>query len=156
MTTILLMCLVVVIISVAGSVLVCPDEGEVTLFTPIATTYLNAGNTRLGLFQSNTTPSDSTTLAGLTAATFSGYAVATVSTFITPTESANKARTQATSVDFTHNGGATSNTIYGYYVYDNALSKLLWAERFDASVSMANNGDKISIQLKLTLDSENH
>lgn len=156
MNLVLLVSLVVVIVSIAGSVLVCPDEGEVTLFTPIATTYLNAGNTRLGLFQSNTTPSDSTTLASLTAATFSGYAAATVSTFVTPTESTNKARTSATAVDFTHNGGATSNTIYGYYVYDNSLSKLLWIERFDASVTMANNGDKITITLKLTLDSENH
>ena len=43
----------------------------------------------------------------------------------------------ATLVTFQHNGGGTSNTIYGYYIVNTDTNKVRKAERFDSPVSMA-------------------
>src|SRR5688572_32940844 len=111
---------------------------------------------RVRLFQSNTTPSQSTVIGDLTEATFSGYAAVTPSFGASATASNKGTITDSAARDFTHNGGGTSNTIYGYYVtYESGGSTLLWAERFDIAQTLANNGDKITLTAKFTLNSEN-
>jgi len=108
----------------------------------------------LRLYKNNYTPIDSTLASDMTEADFSGYSQVGI-TMGSPTEVANKAKSVATAAAvFTHNGGGTANTIYGYYVYDTILGACLWAERFGSSQLMTNNGDEISVTAVLTADSE--
>ncbi len=111
---------------------------------------------KLALFKSNTTPVAGTVYTDLTPADFSGYTAtgpATITFGASATVSGKGTLTASSATDFTHNGGATSNTVYGYFVYIGTT--LLWAERFDTSQVMANNGDKLTITPKFTLNSEN-
>jgi len=135
--------------------LVVPDIGELYILASWILGYAPT-NLKVHLYQNNYTPVDSTVLGDLTEATFSGYAAAAV-TLGTPTEVSNKAKTVGTAAQvFTHNGGGTANTIYGYYVKDLSTGNLAWVERFGSSQIMTNNGDQISITIQLTCDSENH
>ena len=135
--------------------LIVPDISEPFLLAMIKN-ELNFGGMTLKLYKNNYTPVDASLLANFTEADFSGYAAASPVMGI-PVEVANKAVMQDTSSrTFTHNGGGTSNTVYGYFVLSNPGPDLVWAERFPAGITMAANGDQISIQLQFTLNSENH
>jgi len=134
--------------------LVVPDVGELIILDALV-----AGDTLAAfecrLYQNNYTPVQGSVIGSFTVATFSGYA-ADWCAFGSATTVSNKAKIVGTTdVEFTHNGGGTSNTIYGYYVVDTVSGEVVWAERFAASQAMANNGDKITITLALTLFSEN-
>lgn len=129
-----------------------PDLGEALMMgewlSGIAPTL------QMRLYQNNYTPVDASVLADFMIATFSGYASVAV-TMGAPVSAANKAKSTATSASvFTHNGGGTMNTIYGYYIVDTVLNEVLWAERFGSSQTMGNNGDQISCTAVLTFDSE--
>lgn len=134
--------------------LIVPDEGEVRLLDML-TNAVGMSSVRLRLFKNNLTPAQGTVYSDFTEATFSGYASATPAFGAAATVSHKGTITDAASRSFTHNGGATSNTIYGYYVVDTGTSKVLWAERFSPSQALANFGDKITITLAFTLNSEN-
>lgn len=135
--------------------LVVPDVGELYILAAWISGF-PPSSLFVRLYQNNYTPLDSTILSDLTVATFSGYSQQSV-TLGTPTEVANKAKTVGTAPQvFTHNGGGTSNTIYGYYVVDTSTGDLVWVERFGSSQIMTNNGDQISITIQFTADSENH
>jgi hypothetical protein len=127
-----------------------PDEGELWFLDQVAANNLLDGYV-LRLYQNNYTPVEASVLANFTEATFSGYASNASVNFGSASEVANKAQvTDAAARVFTHNGGATANTVYGYY-YATAL-KVILAERFAAPVSMATAGDNISIQMTLKLN----
>lgn len=135
--------------------LIFVDQYEPTALNAIIF-QINSDGSTLHLYQNNYVPVDASVLGNFTEATFSGYADAVIA-MQTPAEVAGK----AVSIDlvartFTHNGGGTANTVYGYYVYDPFLGKLIWAERFAAPISMSAIPDIISIQLQLTLDSMFH
>jgi len=134
--------------------LVVPDVGEVILLDVLVNgDTLAAFECRL--YQNNYTPVQGSTLSNFTVATFSGYA-ADWTTFGPATIVSNKGKIVATTpVSFVHNGGATSNTIYGYYIVDTVTNEVVWAEKFAASQAMSNNGDTINIPLQLTMNSEN-
>jgi hypothetical protein len=133
--------------------LIVPDVGELYILAAWIS-GLTPANLKMYLYQNNMTPDQDTVLADFTEATFSGYASQTMS-LGTPTEVSHKAKTVATSPQvFTHNGGGTSNTIYGYFVKDSVTGNLAWAERFGSSQIMTNNGDSISVPGQLTCDSE--
>jgi len=133
--------------------LVVPDVGEVILLDVMVN-----GDTLAGfecrLYQNNYTPVQGSVLSDFTVATFSGYA-ADWTTFGPASTVSNKGKIVATSpVVYVHNGGATSNTIYGYYIVDTVSNQVVWAEKFAAPQAVANNGDTISITLALTMNSE--
>lgn len=134
--------------------LVVPDIGEAVILQMLVSGVpLSACSCYL--FQNNMTPDQDTVLADLTNATFSGYIQATTN-FGSATIVGHKGKIVGTApLTFTHNGGGTSNTIYGYYVKITATSDLLYVERFSSSQVMANNGDQIGITLAFTGDSEN-
>jgi hypothetical protein len=135
--------------------LVVPDVGELYILAAWIAGY-PPSSLKVHLYQNNYTPVDSSVLGSFTEATFSGYASA-VFAFAAPSEVANKAKAVAISPTvFTHNGGGTANTIYGYFVKDLATGDLVWAERFGSSQIMTNNGDQISLPPQITFDSENH
>lgn len=121
--------------------LLVPDEGEVELLTRVV------GLTCVyKLYQANMTPAEGDTLSTYSGdiADFSGYANFTAAWGI-PATSGGTTFVTGSSNMFQHNGGATSNTIYGYYVTDGSNTKLYWAEKFAASKSMAAPADIIQL-----------
>ena len=123
----------------------------------ISASKMSTGN--LHLFQNNVTISDSTTLGGLTEATFSGYAAIALSgaTWGAVTVTAHVASSVAVaSQNFTHNSGGTANTIYGAYITDSTNAVLLAAWNFASGpYVMANNGDEIKTTPTITDQSLN-
>ena len=128
--------------------LLVPDSGE-NLSLEMMVNKTAPQDLVLHLFQNNITPAETDVTATYTDATFSGY---------TPTALTGASwgvaavgiitNTQRT---FTHNGGATSNSIYGYYLTQTTSGSLLLAER-DAAAPflMQNNGDNIKLTPSIT------
>ena len=136
--------------------LVVPDISELILMGYIQFNLTGGSVWRLRLFQNNYIPVNGTLVANFTEATFSGYAAQTVPNFGSPSTVSNKAKIVAASACvFSHNGGGTSNTVYGYYFTDSTGVSLILAERFAAPIVMASSGDTISITPELTLFSDN-
>jgi len=102
------------------------------------------------LFQNNYVPLLTDVVAAYTEATFSGYASQTLAWGSAFINGSIQAEIDATPLTFTRSAGATSNTIYGIYVIDNA-GVLTYAERFPAPVSMSSAGDAITYTPKATL-----
>ena len=54
---------------------------------------------------------------------------------------------------FTSSAGSQNQDVYGYYVTNSGGTILLWIEAFsDGPYNVANNGDKIEVTPKFTLD----
>lgn len=105
----------------------------------------------LKLYQNNITPAEGDTAATYTEATFSGYA--SVSLTGASWGAASGGTITNTERTFTHNGGVTSNSIYGYYVVQATSGTLLYAERDAAApFTIANNGDNIKITPTISAD----
>lgn len=125
------------------------DEGELLVANLIKT---NVSLPTLLLFQNNLTPVAGTVYSGLTLATFSGYAAVTP-VFGTPViDGAGKASMTAAPITFSHNGGVTSNNIYGFAFITNApgAQKILTIQRLaSAPKVMAVSGDTLTITLTL-------
>jgi len=113
-------------------------------------------NAILHLYKNNYTPVDTSVLGNFIEANFSGYNFVTTAMGAAVEIGGKATSTDAAARLFTHNGGGTANSIYGYYVTDFAITKVVWAERFAAPISMSAVPDQISITLQLTLDSANH
>jgi hypothetical protein len=106
---------------------------------------------RIRLFQNNHVPLLTDTAANYTEATFTGYggfqSLAWGSAFI---NGSTQGEIDATEVTWTRTAGATSNTIYGVYITD-AADALVYAERFDAPLSITATGDAVKYIAKVTL-----
>jgi len=128
--------------------LVVPDTGE-NLALEMVVNKTAAQNLVLKLFQSNTTPAEGDTAGTYTEATFSGYSSITLTGASWGAASGGSiAYAQQT---FTHNGGATSNSIYGYYMIQTTSGTLFLAERDGAApFTLANNGDNVKITPTIT------
>jgi len=111
-------------------------------------------DTKLKLYKNNKTPDASggdavadyteNTVTGGTAKTLSRGAGWTISTANDPSDAIYTQQT------FTFTAGF-GDTIYGYYVTNNAGDVLLWAEKLAAAFTPANNGDKLLITPKVQL-----
>ena len=99
------------------------------------------------LFKNNVTITAATVFSGLTEADFSGYS-RLHSTWSSPADDGSgNAESHPPTQTFSHNGGGTSNTIYGYAICpDNAgiVSTILCAFNFTSPISMAVLGDVIN------------
>lgn len=107
---------------------VIPTE---TLVNMLADALNTAGPLNVRLFQNAAVGNPTMTLAGLTEATFSGYApVLIVPAVSEPAEDPDTAATQEFDITFAHSGGAVSNTVYGYYVTGDSTigQQLMWME----------------------------
>jgi hypothetical protein len=138
------------------------NEGE-KLLLEAAVGKVAAGALKLKLFRNDVTPGHADTTATFTEANFTGYSAATLATASwnaatagtgTGTALANKAAIDYAQQTFTMGTPGTTNTIYGYYITNNAETVLLGAERFSTAKSMAVNGDAIKITPKLTTGTE--
>lgn len=128
--------------------LVFPDTGE-NLALEMIVNKTAAQGLVLKLYKSNTTPAESDTAGTYTEADFSGYASAALTGASWGSASSGSiAYAQQT---FTHNGGGTSNSIYGYFVIQTSSGTLLYAERDGAApFTLANTGDNVKITPTIT------
>ena len=132
--------------------LLVPNEGEVyALEALVGKTAATAPI--LCLFESNTTPAETDTVATYTEATFTGYSAITLTS-----ASWNAATAGAPSyIDYAQQtftcSGAGSTNIYGYFIKSTTSAKLLWAER-DASAPfpVTTSGDTVKVTPKITAD----
>lgn len=106
------------------------------------------------LFKNDVTPTVATILANLTVADFSGYANATLAWGTPFINGSDKGEIDATQLTWTHNGGGTSNTIYGFYVVNAAETILIYAERFPAPILMGTSGAEIKYTPRFTCVTE--
>jgi hypothetical protein len=120
-----------------------PDTGE-NLTLEMMVNKTAPQNLQLRLYQNNITPSDTDTTATYTEANFTGYAAIALTGASWNAASAGTI-TYSAQQTFTCTG-ASSNTIYGYYVTQVTSTTLLYSER-DASApfSIVNSGDAIKI-----------
>jgi len=105
------------------------------------------------LYTNNLTPADTDVVGSYTEASGGGYAAKTLDkaswTINTGNDPSDATYAQQT---FTFTGAlAGSATVYGYYVTDTTGAILLWAERFPAALTPANNGDNIKVTPKFQL-----
>jgi len=94
------------------------NEGEIR----IATAVKAIGFQKLVLFTAPTSVSASTVYTDLTLATFSGYAAATPTWGTIAIDGGGKAAMSATAITFSHSGGGTANTVYGWAWIDDDLT----------------------------------
>ena len=130
-----------------------PDVGEIFLLTELLNNTFTGA--KLRLFKNDYTPVDGSTLANFTQANFSGYAQIVLNAWGVAVTVAGRASADHAPVNFTHNGGATANNIYGYYVVDATEAELLFAERDPfGPVTMALLADNYRVILNVTGKSE--
>jgi len=129
------------------------DVGELYLLDRLASAEMDAFTVHL--YKNDYTPVDGSVDTDFTEADFSGYAGGiSLSTHATPSTVAGRATTTWTPKIWTHNGGGTSNLVYGYFVL-NSGGDVIWAERDpSAPRSMAVLGDAINVFLTYTGKSE--
>jgi len=123
---------------------VIPDEG-MKLFQD-KLNGVSALAFQLRLYQNNYTPIKSSVFADFTLATFSGYTSQTL-TFGAGTVAANISTAVASAITFTRSIGATSNTIYGWFLVDSVSSKVFAANLLPTPKAMTTNGDGITVTL---------
>lgn len=108
----------------------------------------------LELFQNNVIVDADTVLAGLTKATYSGYAGITITSFGEPITNPDfSASIVGPLTQFNHNGGITANTIYGAYITDDLVTPtiLRYCWNLETPKGMELGTDGIPILPKLTL-----
>lgn len=126
------------------STAVIPDEGMKRLQDKM--NGVGALNFTLRLFQNNFTPVKGSIFSDFTDATFSGY-VAQTCTFGAGTVTSNISTAVAAAITFTRSIGATSNTIYGWYLVDVTTSKVFAANLLATPKVMGTSGDGITVTL---------
>lgn len=120
-----------------------PDVGENKILEAVVNKTAPE-NLVLRLYQNNITPSDTDTAATYTEATFTGYSAITLT-------GANWNAASAGSITFNAQqtftcSGASSNSIYGYYVTQVTSGVLIWSERdVSAPFSITTSGDAVKL-----------
>lgn len=127
---------------------VLPQQGELSFLADIRN---SPDAYALRLFQNSVTLGPLTVLTSLTEANFSGYAAATPTWTLPVIDGSGRAAMTASSMTFSHNGGGTSNTIFGYYFVHVTSGKLLFCESFATPKTMSVFGDSITITPTMTL-----
>lgn len=100
----------------------------------------------LHLYQNDFVPARDSVPADFTEADFDGYAAGAAISWNAPiTNIQGDAEVTGPMNSFVATGDTTPNEIFGYYVLDAAGTGLLWAERFDNSVSIVETGQGIAV-----------
>lgn len=106
---------------------------------------------KLHLYKTNVTPTTSSVLGDFTECDFAGYAAQSVVTWGAASLAAHVAAIVAAANTFTRSTTGSGQTVYGYYVTDNGITILLWAELDPAApITLTNSGDSYTVTLKLT------
>lgn len=136
--------------------LVVPNVGEIELLTKMLKAALDTDEDyKLKLYSNNYTPLQSSTDADFTEATFTNYTEKTLTraNWGTPTTVSNKG-SSTYGVQQSWTCGASGQTVYGYYVMGATSDVLLWAEKFENPIPMANTFI-LNLTPTFTLNSEN-
>ena len=123
--------------------LVIPNEGKTGLLDyQIRTTITGVNPWTLRLFQNNATISETTVLADLTQATFTGYAGVTMtrSSWSSPVIVANHARSTWLLVPTQWVNTGSTQTIYGCYYTDDDLNVVRGVFKFNTPIVVAPGG----------------
>lgn len=103
------------------------------------------------LFKNNLTISATTVLADFTEANYSGYGGGqTPAWTAVATDGSGRAHTTSDVMTWSHSGGGTSNTIYGYYC-ESPTDGLLFAEKFATAIVMDDATDVFNLQIDYRL-----
>ena len=131
------------------------NAGELILLALLRTPYLTGSSLNYRLFKNNYTPVDDSVLADFTEADYQGYAFLTPALWSIVALVGGRAFTQAEPLVYLCTGGATPNTIYGYYATDVVSGNVVLAERFvPGPIAMAIAGDTLTINPSLALSTE--
>lgn len=132
--------------------IVIPNGGEVLALGFLVNKSVPE-NLKLRLFESNTTPAETDTIATYTTATFTGYADITL-TGASWTVTAGAPSTAAYAEQtFTSTAGGQAKSVYGYVYLRLTTGDIVGAERFtDGPYSIVNNGDAVKITPSITAD----
>jgi len=129
--------------------LLVPLTGEINLLGRMLN-FAASDNVILHLYTNNITPSSSDTLGTYSESSGAGYAAITLtgsSWVIAGPTPATAAYPQQT---FTYTGAEP--TIYGYYVSNNGITVLEWAEKFtDGPYAIPSGGGSVKITPKISL-----
>lgn len=107
----------------------------------------------LCLFKNDVTPTDDFTEASVTEADFTGYGSIALTAANWTWTTGDPSYIAFAKQTFTSSAGSQNQPIYGYYVKQTTSGKYVWGERFaDAPYTIVNNGDKIEVTPKLTLE----
>ena len=127
----------------------CPNEGEIWLAQKAL-----ANNLELRLYVNDKTPADADVIGGYTQMSTHGYSAKTLTggswSVSTVSGKAEASYAQQT-FSFT---AASLVTVYGYYIVDTSLSKVVFAERFATPQGVQYTGDAIRITPKITFATE--
>lgn len=132
-----------------------PNEGKLFLADNIEEGIPSASNYwLLRLYKSLTgTLGNATVVSSFTECDFSGYVSEDV-TSQAPRLDGNEAKMLFTmrNPPFAHNGGATSNTVLGWYLTDNGNNTVIAARAFPTSKTMNDASDTINFEIDLCFD----
>lgn len=132
--------------------LIVPRENSFRLLDVLVNAFNGGVSCEVGLFQNDLTPDIDTGPGDVVDADFSGYGLLTANNWTGAFIFGDGAKSTSDLLQFEHDGGATDNDIYGYYV--NLDGDLVWLERFDAApVVMAAGSPPIIIIPAFTLRS---
>lgn len=133
--------------------LVTPNLGELQLLDKMLKKALSTDeNYFLKLYQNNYTPDANSVPGSFTEATFTNYAVMTLTRALwnSAVTVGGVAQTSYGSAPLSWTCGASGNTIYGYYVVGATSNIVLWAELFATSRVLANQ-DVLNLTPQFTL-----
>lgn len=129
---------------------VTTDGGEILLLRYMLNNTA-ADNVRLHLYKNDITPAETDTLSMYTECSASGYSVKQLAgsqwTFATSSSTSSASFARQT---FTY---STSEAVYGYYITNQGVTTLIWAERFSgAPFQIPSGGGSIDLDPVLSLD----
>jgi hypothetical protein len=130
-----------------------PDVGDLFFLADLISNSLQGAWCKL--YRVDIVPTFATVLGDITEANFSGYVKKVLNSWSPQVILGIRAYTENDPVNFTHNGGATANSIFGYYVVDSTESELLFLEKDSLGpIVMAANLDNYRVTASFTGRSE--
>ena len=111
------------------------------------------GDVVLRLYKNNVTIAETTALANVTQADFTGYSAITLTGASWTVTDADPSVASYAKQTFTSSAGSQNQDVYGYYLTNSGNTIVLWIEAFsDGPYNIANNGDKIEVTPSISLD----
>jgi hypothetical protein len=131
--------------------LLVPNCGEVLALGLICNKTSQA-DLKLHLYKSNTTPAETDTVSTYTESTATGYSVKTLTgaSWTITTDGGGVTTASYAAQTFTY---TATETVYGYYVTNNAGTTLLFAEKFsDGPYNIPSGGGSVTVTLNWTAE----
>jgi hypothetical protein len=126
------------------------DAGLQRKLTDLASAW-NSTKLKLHLYKNNVTPTTSSTVGSFTESTFTGYAAQDISGWAYDTVASHVADMVASSNTFTRTSTGAGESVYGYFVTDQAGTTLYFAELDpNGPRTLTNSGDSYTVTPKMT------